>query len=128
MANEIINNDSIKLATAAANSDNDAVKKMYDEISGSHPYDDQKTYWNGVREGANHILREAYPQRTSSVGDALRSALPMTGEGSSKFAQAQIEHNGSINFSSTPFEQASKRASEIMNVNTTAEKEQKGQR
>lgn len=126
MANEIINNDSIKLATAAANSDKQGVMQLSQEIWSKTNSD--ANYWSGVREGANHILREAYPQRTSSVADALRNALPLTGEGSSKFAQAQIEHNGSINFSSTPFEQAKKGVSEVMDINGTAEKEQNGQR
>jgi hypothetical protein len=126
MANEIINDDSIKLATAAANSDTQGVTQISQEIWSKTNSD--ANYWSGVREGANHILREAYPQRTSGVADALRNALPMAGEGSSKFAQAQIEHNGSINFSSTPFEQAKKRVNEAMDIKETAEKQQKGER
>lgn len=120
--NEIINDDSIKMATAAANSDSEGVRTAAQDIWSKHPGD--SNYWAGVREGANHILREGYAQKTSSVMDALRDKLPLANEGSSKFAKAQIEHDGSINFSMSATDAAVQRANDVVDPKAAAEREQ----
>ena len=118
-SNEIINRDSIRMAEAAANGNVDAYKDIARGIWKQNPGD--ANYWNGVREGANHILRDGYAQRTSVLADTLRDILPGASSGSSGFANAEIKSDGAIVFHKSGLD-------ETIHPNDTAEREQKGQR
>lgn len=125
--NEIINDDSIRMAQAVANSDTSGYSAIAQDIWTKHKNDGNNDYIKGVREGANHLLRDGYADKdkTSVVGDFFRNNLPLANEGSSHFAKAQIKDDGTIEFSNTS-SPVVQRGKDIIDPNAAVERAQAG--